>query len=220
MLGLLVAMGIGTGQASAASITYQILDLVPGGGAATSATFNGTGFAGMHSTSFSEFFMYETFNGGAVHSRTTLQVDISALAGATISSATLSYVLTSGSAAVGELALTSWDSSGTLTYTFPNPPNVISTTSYFPVGLSANSLNVTAQLAERVAAGDNWFGLYFAMVTEGVFHWTDTGGDADAALVRLDVNFQAVPEPATLTLVGVGAGVAAIRRLRRRRTVA
>jgi len=94
---------------------------------------------------------------------------------------------------------------------------VLSTVSYFPVGLSSNTLDVTAQLTERVGAGDDWFGLYFAMASPNNYHWIPTSGNPDAALVRLRVEYTPIPEPTSMALLGIAGGLVGLGGLARRR---
>jgi hypothetical protein len=179
----------------------------------TTTTFQGTGFAAMRPYCFAPYFAFENYS-GSPWTRTTMAIDISPLAGATVSHATLSYVLAYGTAGPATMVLTSYSSTGTLAYSFPDPPNVISAQMYTSIGMQQNVLDVTSQVAERVDGGANWLGLYFTMVSPTAQQWTPAyfayPGAFDGAQVRLTVDYgyppppppppQSIPEPVGLVI--------------------
>ncbi len=208
-----VLLGI-VGSASADFITYAPVNLNPSTyNNNTAATFTGDGYVGLHPVAFGPWFMYEIDS--PAHSRTIMNLNIRDLAGATINSATLEYQLTAGSTGAGVLALTSYDADGTLRHIFPNAPSPIQTVSYATTGRGFNSLDVTGLLADRVASGADWFGLYFAPGNYSTIHWTSTWDNADAAQVRLKVDFTPVPVPGAVLLGMLGLSVAGVK-LRKR----
>ena len=207
----ILALLCGVGPASADLITYAPVNLNPSTYEVDlGVTYTGDGYVGMHSNLFSPFFMYE-----GTDSRTIMNLNIEALAGATINSATLEYQLTNGTGEAGVLDLTSYDADGTLRHVFPAPPSPIQTVSYTTQGRAFNSLDVTSLLADRVASGGDWFGLYFAAGTSTTIHYTGTSNDADAAQVRLNVDFTPVPVPGAVLLGMLGLSVAGVK-LRKR----
>lgn len=187
-------------RADAASVTYAIEDVLPSAGYQdfdTTQTFTGIGFVGEYSDSFAHFVGLE----GPAFSRTDLQVGIGALAGASISSATLSFVLLNGPSNTATLTATSYDSGGTLAYNFFNTQTSLGTASGTVTGLSANSLDVTALLQGAVTGGQSYFALHLETDVPSLWTYTHSGYDytADSAQVRLTVEYTAaaVPEPAS-----------------------
>jgi hypothetical protein len=214
----------------AGTVTYTITDAGNFGGyidGNTADTFSGTGFVGIYPTfstdqgtagpSFAHLFGLENYNG--IYSETEMQVDVSALAGKTINSATLSYVLLNGGGGSQTVTATSWDSSGTLAYNQTLPSN-LGSTNFTSNGLSPNSADVTSLLQARVSSGGTWFGLYLTPDGPGDnFQWTYTNGyQGDPAQVRLTVNYT-VPEPASLALLGLGVAGLGGYAVRRRKAV-
>jgi len=193
----------------ASTITYTITDIVTNSD--PSATFTGTGFAGIYPSfpndfgpqgpSFTHIFGLEYY--GGIYSETELQVDVNALAGQTINSATLSFVLRDGSPGSQMVTVTSYDSSGTLEY-HETPFGPLGTTSFTSTSYGANSVDVTSLLQSRISAGGTWFGLYLTPNgPDQSFQWTYTDSNVDAAEVRLTVDFgNNVPEPGSFVLLG------------------
>jgi hypothetical protein len=204
--GAIVIPAIGISSAQGAVTSFQILSHEPLNYAPTTNTYAGTGYVGQHNGTFSPFFMAETFDDATddLHSTTMLQVDISSLAGATINSATLDYVLLNGSDDTTTIRITSWTSTGTISYSFLTAPDNVGQVLRTSFGLSANSLDVAPLLQERIEAGADWLGLHLRNTGSSSFHWTDLLGIADRAQVRLVVDYEPVPEPATLAQVALG----------------
>ena len=218
LLSLLVGL-TGLPQAWASSISYSILDILTPTSASsvanTGQTFSGTGFVGVYSSNdFGHVFGLE--NG---FSRTNLQVDIGALSGVTINSATLSFVLRENAGTGGSLTISSYDANGQLGYLF-NPPAAAygTATGGFVDGPDApQAYNVTAILQSGVAAGEDWLGLLLFNSGTNRFTFAGNGFSTDRAEVRLTVDYS-VAEPATLALVGLPlllTGLGVRRRARR-----
>lgn len=204
----------------AATVTYSLPDILTFAGYTdwnTAATFSGNGFGGMYNFGGTDQRWAHLFGVELIdYSRTIMQVDISALAGSTIVSASLSFVLLDGMTGPQNVTLTGFDGgAGALTYQWDAPGanygNVVAS-----VAGGANSIDVTSLLAASVANGDAWFGMHLQGSSQYMWTWTwaGYGYDADRALVRLTVETASVPEPGTLALIGLAlAGLAgALRR--------
>lgn len=207
-LGICLLLLGGSGQSKAAFLTYQIKDV----GSSrlyvslnTGQTFSGTGYVGLYSFNFfGNLFGLE--NG---FSRTALQVDISALAGKTITDASLTFDLLDGTSNSFTAGVTSFDANGQLGYYY-EPPSNLGTTNATVQGRSSNAIDVTELLTNRVDSGSQWLGLHLNNQSHSNA-WTYSGarGTADRANLRLEVNYRdevivANPAPSGLLMAGLG----------------
>lgn len=210
-----VALLASASSAIGSSITYTISDINTSPNYTSSnvgQTFSGTGFVGMYNFGapgeFAHLFGLESTN----FSRTAIQVDLSALAGATISSAILSFSILDGQGGTQSITLGSYLEDGQLGYEWA--PTFVDSANY-NVSNGANALNVTGFVSDFVSNNDLWLGMHLS--GSSLYQWTYTdGGRADRAEVRLTVEYnQAVPD-AGASLGLVLAGLAAIAAVRRR----
>ena len=189
----------------ALSMTFNIEDLVTD--TDTSATYAGTGFTGVYENEYNRLFGIE--NDGGFFSRTIIQVDISSLAGSTITSATLSFVLLDGDDGTKPARINSFDADGVIEF-FNSTPASLGEVTFNSVKPGTNNVDVTSLVSDRV--GNQWLGLFVEGDNAPVdYQWTYTSADdgrtRDSALVRLTVEYENgedVPAPATLTLLGAG----------------
>jgi hypothetical protein len=198
---------------AAATISYDILILSAGGDAPTTV-YNGTGYAGMYgsvqngSDSFNGLFGVEQSD----FSRTALQVDVSALTGATINSASLEVSFLDGGSSQ-TIDVTAYTANGSLGY-FWNAPNNLSQSSYTVLN-GANILDVSNLLIAGLATNTGWFGLHFQGVGSN-YLWTyaDSGNGLDRAQVNLIVDFtdNTVPLPGGAWLLLTGLAALTLRR--------
>jgi hypothetical protein len=195
------------GHARAGVITYQLTDLGTFAGysvADTGQTYSGTGFVGMYSNEFAHLFGLEQNN----FSKTAMEVDISALSGMTVTSAVLSFDILDGVFATENVTLTSFGANGSLGH-FWTPPSNLGSGTYAVTGHASNALDVTSFLQGRVAANASWLGLHLegSNQNEWTYTWSGVNRNADSANVRLTVTYSdpAAPEPASLTLLTLGA---------------
>lgn len=188
----------------------------------TTDTYSGTGFVGLYSTAANDVDAWVHLFGleSSDYSRTILQADLSALAGHSITSATLSFSILDGGAGPHGIIITSYDADGTLRYSWDAPGNLGTVTGNADQGV--NTFDVTSLVSSRLAGGDSWLGLHLQGTDDCCFMWTytDPGNDRtpDSALVRLDITYDGqgeIPEPGTYGLMA--AGLASLAWLSRRR---
>ncbi len=207
----------------------------------TTDTFTGsTGFVGIYPNptsnnpsgpAFVHLFGLEYPHTG-VFSETEMQVDISALAGANITSAFLSYTLQDhGGGLPSQLVtVTSYTADGTLSFNTTPPSTNLGSMQYTSNTSTTNTLDVTSLVQPGATAGSRWLGLFLApngpdYTPQYTFTSNDqgNGGSADSADVRLTVNYTpattAVPEPSTMLIAGL-SGVLLVLYARRRRAAA
>lgn len=207
--------------AKAASVSIPILDIgtfesytAP----SNYETSNSTGFFGMYESELAHLLGLEQEN----FSRTVAQADIGFLNGATISSATLSFYLLDGSSAPQDIQLTGFDSGGTLAHTWEAPGANIGQGYFSVTGQGPNVLDLTVLVQMAADANIDWLGLHLQGTSAYEWTYTGTGGAADNAQVRLNIEYeggesQPVPEVQTYATLA-GAGLIAGQALRRRKT--
>lgn len=210
-------------QAFGAITTFKINDIGQFEGYTTpdvGQSYYGDGFVGMYADSFAHLFGAERND----YSKTAMNVNIADLAGATINSAVLAFDFLHGKSGTQQITLTSFTANGNLSHMWM-PSDSLGTATYTVNGLSANELDVTSFVQERLASNAEWLGLH--LQGSNRFQWTYTdarGGGPDAATVRLVVDYQpvsaptAVPEPFSFAVwSGLGMFGAAVGIARRRR---
>lgn len=211
-----------TPVAKAASVSIPIMDLGTFEGYTAPSNYetsNSTGFYGMYSDELAHLFGLESDS----YSRTVAQANIGFLNGATISSATLSFVLGNGSSGTQDIQLTGFDSGGTLGHTWDAPGDNLGQGYFSVTGLSLNVLDLTMLVQMAADANIDWLGLHLQGTSEYQWTYTYSGYDAgaDSAQVRLNIEFeggegQPVPEVQTYATL-VGAGLIAAQAIRRRK---
>jgi len=213
------------GQTRAGVVTFQVNDIGSFAGYAalnTGQTYSGTGFVGMYSNNR---FAHLLGVDAQYPSRTAMQIDISALAGSTITSALLTFDLLDGSSATQNVTVTSFTADGNLGY-FWTPPDNLGSDLFSVNGRTSNALDITAFLQERIDAGADWLGLHLQGSSTYQWTWThnEPGYGPDAAGVRLIVDYTpassppaVVPEPSAFAIFGIAALIAGIFAWRGRR---
>lgn len=197
-----VALALAARSARADLITYELHNLVTVE-SETAGVYNGPGFVQSNlSLNHQAYFDIST------NWNTAMAVDLSAIEGATITSATVSFVI-SVISTPGQAIARSYVSDGVLG-NFHDPVSPLAATAPFALG-SNNSIDVTGLLQERIDADAGWFGLNFESV--GGAASTHTISDPDAAQLRLTVDYIPVPEPQAFALFGL-MGLFATRRRR------
>ncbi len=194
---------IGASISGATTLNYNILeigDFPYYTNTNISDTYSGTGFVGIYPDKFVHLFGIEQ----TAYSRTALQVDVSALAGFTINNAYLTFDLLNGSHDTQNVTFSSFDANGILGH-FWNITAIDTQTSAIK-GLSSNSVDVTNLLTNRLATGDNWFGLHLQGTDAYQWSYTSNIYNPDSAHMRLVVDYGTapVPEPTTMLLFGTG----------------
>jgi hypothetical protein len=201
--GIIVAVA----PANAASITYNLPYIGPP--ADPTPPFVGNGFA----TAFSPGTFYPGLAMDNAHS--FFQVDISGLAGKTITNATLSFNI-GGGATNQPILFTSFESNGALSLYY-SPPNTLASQVFIVDGstqLRPNSADVTSLLVPRVNSGAQYFALHFSPVNNiGNLYNSVTLLGQENLQMTVTYEVASVPEPATLSLLGIGlAGLIGYRR--------
>ncbi len=213
-------------MAQAAMVTYQLPFIGTWDGYTTndtSLTFSGDGYVGMYDAvqndedKFAALFGLEQTN----YSRTNIQVGIGGLAGQTITSAVLSFVLRDGGGSQ-DVLVTGYEGDGALGYQWNTPALKYGDVTY-TASSGDNAFDVTALLGAAVADGADWFNLHLQGLLDGTYLWTYAGDlyPVDNALLRLTVTYDdgdpgtEVPLPASVTLLLAGmGGLAWVRRRR------
>lgn len=204
--------------ARADSITYVLKDIGTFQGyQATNVgqTYSGNGFVGLYEWGdFGHLFGVEQSN----FSRTAIQADVSGLAGASVTSAFLSFDILDGESGPQNVTVSSYLGDGALGHDW-NPAAEAS--GNYSVAHGSNSIDVTALVSGIISAGNPWLGLH--LMGSSQYLWTYTysgyGYDDDRAKVRLTINYGASGVPdhgATLGLIAIAFGSLALLRRRMR----
>jgi hypothetical protein len=216
----LLASLLFTGSAFASTVSYTISDILstPSYTVANSGqTYAGTGFVGMYNgNSFGHLFGLE-----GAYSKTNMEVDISALAGAHIVSASLGFVLMENYGQTGTLTITGYDATGALGYQYNAPTAAYGAVSNNFANGAQQSFDVTSLVQAALLQNENWLGMHLENSAAGRWSYTGTSQySVDRAQARLLVEFAPaanVPEPGPLALIGLGlAGLAAAGRRKTR----
>jgi hypothetical protein len=212
-------------SARAASVSIPILDVNTSGDYTSdpSQTSPFTGFFGMYnevavgSPTIAHLFGVEQSD----FSRTVAQVDLGFLNGATISSASLTFLLLFGGG-TQDVQLTTFDSVGLLQYTWDAPGVNLGQGVYSSTAGGANSFDVTALIQNAANLDIDWLGLHFQGTDQYQWTYTGTGLDADAALLRLNIEYtdRETPVPEVQTYASLfGAALVCAEAFRRRRAL-
>jgi hypothetical protein len=212
-----ISTGFLANAAHAASVTFTIKDILPQDDSYcpdnVGQTYAGTGFVGMYAPGgcgnggqFGQFGNLLSLENS--YARTNAQVDISSLAGQAISGAVLSFnILDGGTDSTQGITIQGYDSNGDLGYNFNGSVAEYGTVTSTATG-GSNSYSLTSIVANAVAAGEDWLGLYLRGDSFDVYQWTYAGDgyDVDRAEMRLTVTYgeATVPAPASLALLGIG----------------
>ena len=188
------------------TITYSIMDIGTSSGYMdmdTTHTFAGTGYVGMYGPDTSNGAAFAHFVGleKSDLSRTELQVDTTALVGATIQSATLSFYVRSGTSLLQTLTVQSFTSNGKLAYNFDAPNILGSMTAAVRRSTAVQSIDVTNLLGSSLASNSQWFALnlaatYYYQYT-WAWNWYNNVPNPDAASMRLTVNYTSMSAAAS-----------------------
>jgi len=184
-----------------------------------SDTFGGTGYLGVYPDTPNEFgaqgpavaqgFSLEYYDG--VYSDVELEASLSGLAGDTITSATLSFGLFSGSGGNETVEVTSFTTNGVLSYHSTAPNDLGDVFGTATQGM--NSINVTSLVANAVGAGQSYVGLFLTPEGPGqnyLYTYSEGGTGDNSADVKLTINYSpagapGVPDGASsLLLFGLG----------------
>jgi hypothetical protein len=135
----------------------------------------------------------------SIEDRTVLEFDLRGLAPG-VASAVLSLELRNLGPAPGAIDVFTFAGTGTVTPDLFNAGSFFTSVGTNPVGLNTVAVDVTAAVEAAVEAGDTFLGFRLSTATSDRYL---LGPPYTPAGPTLDVS--AVPEPASLALVGIGA---------------
>lgn len=188
----------------------------------TAATYAGNGYLGMSFGGGSYAWSHVLGAERASQSRTLIQVDLSGLAGKTVSGAILSFDLREGDSGAQAATLVGYDAGdGDLAFTWNAPAVRYGQVATTLTGRATNDIDVTALVSAGAASDSGWLGLHLQGSTKN--QWTYANYNAyaaDRAKLLLTVLFDdavTVPEPDTASLVCGALGLLAWRRRTGRR---